>query len=812
MAAVRTWLRLDLRRRRRSLTVLALLIAFTTTAVLAAAAGARRGDSAIERLTADTLPLDLVVLPNEPGFDWDAVRRMPEVEAVSTFVVGGFALEETADDNAGGDPIETSSVAFASADDNVARTVEAPVLLAGRMFDPARIDEAMVSARFVESYGYGVGDVVTAALASAEQIDAYEQGGEAPATVADLAGPRFSITIVGVIRSLWYSDSVGAPGFLLPSPAVFDTYPENFLGSSLDSGFINALVRLRDGGEGIPKFQSALAELTGRTDIEVFNGPEEREGQERRNGFEADSLYAFALAALLAALFLVGQSVTRYTAASLTEMRTLAAVGMTPKQSLQAAVAGPVLAAIAGTSLGVGLAVIASRWFPIGSAALAEPDPGVSVDWLVLGAGWVAIPMLVAGGAAGSALVARNAARATAPPRRSTIATTAARLGWPVPVVVGTRFALEPGRGRSAVPVRPALIGSVVGVLGVLAAFTFASGVSEAASNPARFGQTFGAIAFLGFNGEDFASTDELIPIIEDEPAVSAVDDAYSAVAEVDGKRATLYSYDGAGGPLIDMVISDGRPPESADEIVLGPEVVENLGLTVGDTVEVVGTNDTAALTLVGIGFTPEGPHNAYANAGWVTRHGYDALFDAFKFHFLLVAFDPTTDAAAAAARLNQATTEAGFGPVFADPFTPQEVADIGQVKVLPVFLGGFLALLAVGAVGHALATAVRRRRHDIAVLRALGMTRWQSRGVVLVQASVLALVGLVLGVPLGIALGRILWQVVADYTPLQYVPPLALLALVLVVPGALIVANLLAAWPGRRAAGLRIGHVLRTE
>ncbi len=280
----------------------------------------------------------------------------------------------------------------------------------------------------------------------------------------------------------------------------------------------------------------------------------------------------------------------------------------------------------------------------------------------------------------------------------------------------------------------------------------------------------------------------------------------------MEGKRATLYSYDGAGGPLIDMVLSEGRPPESADEVVLGPAVTDALGASVGDTVEVVGTTEVARLTLVGIGFTPEGPHNGYANAGWLTLHGYEALFSGFKFHFLLVAFDPTADTEAAIARLNQATTDAGFGPVFEPPFTPQQVTDIGQVKVLPVFLGGFLALLAIGAVGHALATAVRRRRHDIAVLRALGMTRRQSRGVVVVQASVLAVIGLVLGVPLGIALGRVLWQVVADYTPLQYVPPLAVLALALIAPAALIVANLLAAWPGRRAAGLRIGHVLRTE
>jgi ABC-type lipoprotein release transport system permease subunit len=44
------------------------------------------------------------------------------------------------------------------------------------------------------------------------------------------------------------------------------------------------------------------------------------------------------------------------------------------------------------------------------------------------------------------------------------------------------------------------------------------------------------------------------------------------------------------------------------------------------------------------------------------------------------------------------------------------------------------------------------------------------------------------------------------------YVAPMALLALVLIAPAALIVANLLAALPGRRAARLRPAEVLRTE
>jgi hypothetical protein len=808
MGAVGTWLRLDLRRRRRSLLVLALLIAFTATAVLTAAAGARRGDSAIERMAARTLPLDLVVLPNDPGFDWDAVRAMPEVEAVSTFAVSGLALEQTAG-TGNGDILNSSGVFFPPADDDSLRTVEAPVVLEGRLSDPDRIDEAVVSTGFVRSYGLGVGDTVTAALASPGQIDAADE--EPPGSVDELAGPRLEITIVGVVRSLWYSDVVGSPGFLVPSPQVFETYRGNLLGAS-GQGYVNALVRLRDGGAGIPAFQTALAQLTGRTDIDVFNGPEMTAAAQRRNSFEADSLYAFALAALLAALFLVGQSVARYTAASLTEMRTLAAVGMTSTQSLRAAVAGPVLAAVAGTTLGVGLAVIASRWFPVGSAALVEPAPGVSADWLVLGTGAVLIPLMVAAGATGSALLARRAARLAAPPRRSTIASVAARLGWPVPVVVGTRFALEPGRGRSAVPVRPALIGSVVGVVGVLAAFTFAGGVSDAAGNPARFGQTFAVAGFVGANGFEIADPTALLRLLRADDSVAAVDDAYSSVADVGTTKSALYSYDSAGGAPIDLVLSEGRPPETAGEIVLGPSVVDRLRIAVGDSVEVVGTAGRERLRLVGIGFTPVGPHNSYENAGWVTGSGYDVLFDGFKFHFLLVALHPGADPGATLARLNAAGEDAGLGEVFGEPLVPQQLADIGQVRVLPVFLAGFLALLAVGAVGHALATAVRRRRHDIAVLRALGMTRWQSRLVVVVQASVLAAVGLVVGVPLGVAIGRLLWQVVADYTPLQYVPPAALVALALVVPAVLLVANLLAAWPGRNAAALRIGSVLRTE
>jgi predicted lysophospholipase L1 biosynthesis ABC-type transport system permease subunit len=261
------------------------------------------------------------------------------------------------------------------------------------------------------------------------------------------------------------------------------------------------------------------------------------------------------------------------------------------------------------------------------------------------------------------------------------------------------------------------------------------------------------------------------------------------------------------------MVLVDGRRPASDTEIVLAPSTANLLAARPGSRLELAGAQGRQRkLTVVGIGFVPVGPHNDYDSGGWVRSGAFDALFgSAFTFRTALIALTPGAVPDVVAARLARLAATVGAGQVeFTPPQPPSVVGELRQVGVLPLALGYFLVVLALGAVGHALATTVRRKRVDVAVLRALGMTRWQSRGVVVTQASVLALVGLALGVPLGVALGRTVWRGVAEYTPMQYAPPSALLALLLVAPGALLVANLLAAWPGHQAARLRIGHVLR--
>ena len=73
-------------------------------------------------------------------------------------------------------------------------------------------------------------------------------------------------------------------------------------------------------------------------------------------------------------------------------------------------------------------------------------------------------------------------------------------------------------------------------------------------------------------------------------------------------------------------------------------------------------------------------------------------------------------------------------------------------------------------------------------------------------------MIGLVVGVPLGIVFGRLVWHSLATSFPIVYSPPLALFATVLVIPVALLVANLLAAGPSRRASRIQPAAVLRSE
>ena len=94
--------------------------------------------------------------------------------------------------------------------------------------------------------------------------------------------------------------------------------------------------------------------------------------------------------------------------------------------------------------------------------------------------------------------------------------------------------------------------------------------------------------------------------------------------------------------------------------------------------------------------------------------------------------------------------------------FPPTIVRTVARVAYLPGVLAAVVVVLALGTLLHGLVVVLRRRRRDLAVMQAVGFSGRQVLGSVGVQATTIALVGLVAGIPLGLAIGRTGWRLTA--------------------------------------------------
>jgi ABC-type antimicrobial peptide transport system permease subunit len=130
----------------------------------------------------------------------------------------------------------------------------------------------------------------------------------------------------------------------------------------------------------------------------------------------------------------------------------------------------------------------------------------------------------------------------------------------------------------------------------------------------------------------------------------------------------------------------------------------------------------------------------------------------------------------------------------------------------MPFYIAALVGIVAAAVLAHALLTSIRRRRRDLAVLKALGFTPAQLSVTVASQATTVAAVGLLAGVPLGLGAGRFIYNLFADNLGVvsDVVTPVGIT--VLVVPAAIVLANLVAALPGWTAARTRPALVLSAE
>ncbi|MBU6430148.1 MAG: ABC transporter permease, partial [Cyanobacteria bacterium REEB65] len=119
----------------------------------------------------------------------------------------------------------------------------------------------------------------------------------------------------------------------------------------------------------------------------------------------------------------------------------------------------------------------------------------------------------------------------------------------------------------------------------------------------------------------------------------------------------------------------------------------------------------------------------------------------------------------------------------------------LGIGYALLAIMLAFCGVLAVAVLFNTSTLAILERARELATLEALGVPFRQISGILLVESALLGALGLVLGIPLGIAGGN--WLLGLYQSDLFTLPYTISLRALLAAIGGILVAALLAQWPG---------------
>jgi hypothetical protein len=446
---------------------------------------------------------------------------------------------------------------------------------------------------------------------------------------------------------------------------------------------------------------------------------------------EAVALGAFAGLAGLIGLAVIGQLLSRQLALDAAEFPVLRALGMRGPPLTALSLARLALVTVPGTVVAVAVAVAASPLMPIGPARTAEPDPGVQVNLAVLGAGAAAIALLplvvLLPAARRAATQARGPLGVAEPASRSRPSRLAAALTRAGSVTggAGVAMAFEPGHGRTAVPVRSALAGSVIAVAALAASVVFGASLVGLVSTPHDYGQNWVQEVDFNFGSSSLAQGAAMVKAV---PAISGYAAGNYGQLTIDGQIIPAFGLDQVRGTGFVTLLA-GRAPAAPDEIALGAQSLRAIGGHLGQVISVTVNQDITG-----------GPGRSH-----LMRVVGIAVLAAFS--------------------------RGGFSPT-----------GLGTGAVLPASV---------------LLTGVRRRRRDLAVFKTLGFTRRQVLAAVAWEASAFAAVALLAGLPVGVLAGRLAWAAFAHGAGVSPAASVPLPTVLLVIPATLLLANLIAAWPG---------------
>ncbi|HEV2028621.1 MAG TPA: ABC transporter permease [Candidatus Dormibacteraeota bacterium] len=518
-------------------------------------------------------------------------------------------------------------------------------------------------------------------------------------------------------------------------------------------------------------------------------------------------ILAFSVFALAAVAVVVASVVAGAVLSSYREIGIIKALGFTPREIVAIFIGQMVLPALAGAVVGIPAGALASA--PILKDVASEtglPNQGfidpvadvtIFLGTVVLVVMAALIPAIRA--ARTDSVRAISMGSAPAASRRSRLAGVLSWLGAPRPLSLGAGDAFaRPARAILT------LIALAIGIATLVFAFAFQKTLGELAGNRASYGyaQDVDVYRYPAFGDADLSA------LLAAQPETSSVVATRFLHVDVPGAAdpAPLVGMRG-DAPGLGYSARTGRWFANPGEAVVAALTARDAHLRLGDRITV--TLEGKSLTLQVVGVLDDFSLNGRGfRVGWETL---SAVQPAVSPNDYLVRLRAGSDAKAFAKRITASRPES----------LNVTATDVNQINFYTDLINGMvggltivLVLVASAGVFNATLLSTRERSHDIATLKAVGMTARQIALMVGGTALVLAVTASVVGVPLGMLLTGAIFSAMFEFVGV-IVDPSGTFGpgtLLLVFGAAVAVALAGSALPARWAATASVAEVLRSE
>jgi len=800
----------ELRRRWRSWLVMAALIALVGGLVLSAAAAGRRTASAFPSFLA-AHGFDAAVYGNQP---------LPTLSKMFPAVVSSTELIELQDT---GQPacacphqINNSYFEVVVAGPNGLAPFK---LLAGHFPDPSAPDQVLASFALQQDDGVHLGSVIRVPFYSTSQTSAYNNAlGVQPKP----EGPTIAFHVVGFEAS--------EVEFPAGSGPAYDLWGTQALARSLvprtPPGY-TYYVRLRRGAADINRFDTEAQAAKG---VPNYKGASSLDavGASVDASIHPQAVGWWVLAALaaLVGLAVIGQALFRQSNVEKEDFPTMAAIGADRRLLVSLGLARALAVGLIGAAGAVGLATALSALAPLGEARTAEVSTGVHFDVLVLPLGALITVLAVLALGIWPAVRASRNLWSGDPESASRPSVTVARLaaaGAPASAVIGVSHALGSRSGGAPIPVRSALLGTVLAVIALCGTTVFGASLSHLTATPRLYGDDFQ----LNFpiNQGNSGWEPALLKRLLSDKLVSGITQGNAGFTAIDNVPEGVVVGTAVRGQLLFSAVS-GHLPTGVGQIGLGATTMRQTGAHLGSVVDFATRFGAARLRVVSEVSFP------VMLAGSVSL-GNGALLSVAG--FLAAECPPNRLHTLCLKKLNQSLNSGGgalmvsvvpgplgqldvnrylknYQSISAPPSTPISLVNFGEAVDFPLIFGIILGAFGAATLAHMLVVSVARRRREIGLLKVLGFVDSQVGSIVAWQATTLAGIGIIVGAPLGIVIGRAVWSAFANNlgaVPVSVVPIWFLVALL---AGVVVVVNLIAIGPALVATQSKPKELLRAQ